>query len=281
MVTERPERHRIHLVAGGYPVGNPAGHDHDYARLRLLEMIEPHEHVHTTVAGDFFDLEKWLPGSDFLITYTAGPVPDDDQTRVLSDWIEAGGRWLALHGSSGGRARRQEQRPGLRQQRRMMRMQFHDILGGFFINHPPVRRFRVDVANRDHALTRGLPASFVTVDEPYMIEVQESPDTEVLLTARLGPDNSPPGFGFIYDEDTALLPDGKTRVLGYVRRQGRGAVTYIALGHCHTPTTVTQPFVEENVAPGGVTPPVLRGSWETRAFPALLRNAIAWGIEPR
>lgn len=277
---DKPERHRVHLIAGGYPPGNPAGHDHDYARLRLLEMIEAHEHVHTTVSGDFFDLEKWLPDSEFLITYTAGPYADDEQTDALRKWIEAGGRWLALHGSSGGRARREEVVNG-RPRRRMIRMPYHEVLGGFFINHPPVRRFRVDVADRDHPLTHGLPRSFETIDEPYMIEVREPAATRVLLTARLGPDASPPGFGFIYDRDTALQPDGQTRVLGYVREQGRGAVAYVALGHCHTPTTVTQPFVDASVVADGTTPPVLRGSWETRAFPMLLRNAVGWGLAPR
>ena len=31
---------RVHLITGGYPVGSLAGHDMDYARLRLLELLE-------------------------------------------------------------------------------------------------------------------------------------------------------------------------------------------------------------------------------------------------
>ena len=276
-----PERQRVHVIAGGYPPGNPASHDHDYARLRILGDLAAHDHVHTTVSGDFEDIEKWLPGTEFLVTYTAGPIPTDEQSTFLGDWIAAGGRWFALHGTSGGRARRVPEalRPDGRPQRRMLRSGYHDVLGGFFLNHPPLRRFEVDVVDRDHAITRGLPASFETIDEPYMVEV--AADARVLLTARLGPDNSPPGFGFVYEQDTALLPDGETRVIGYVRDHGKGAVSYVALGHCHTPTTSTQPFVEENVAPGGVTPPTLRGSWDTEAFSLLMRNALAWGLEPR
>ncbi|MQA00660.1 MAG: hypothetical protein GEU80_15255 [Dehalococcoidia bacterium] len=276
MVTERPRPKRAHVIAGGYPPGSPAGHDHDYARLRLLELLEGPEHVHTTVAGDFTDIEKWLPGTRFLVTYVAGPFADDEQTRFLSDWLAGGGRWLALHGSSGGQARRD---PAQGNRRRMVKSSYHQTLGGFFINHPPVRRFRVDVVDRDHPLTRGLPESFETVDEPYMIEVQEPSESHLLLTAELGPDASPPGFGFAYDEDTALQPDGKTRVLGYVRETGDGAVAYVSLGHCHTPTTNSQPFVDESVSPDTKTPRTLRGSWETEAFPMLLRNAVAWGLD--
>jgi hypothetical protein len=30
---------RAHLIAGGFPAGSYAGHDHDYARLRLLGLL--------------------------------------------------------------------------------------------------------------------------------------------------------------------------------------------------------------------------------------------------
>ena len=31
---------RVHVIAGGFPPGALAGHDMDYARLRLLELLE-------------------------------------------------------------------------------------------------------------------------------------------------------------------------------------------------------------------------------------------------
>ncbi len=30
---------RAHVIAGGFPPGSAAGHDHDYARLRLLTLL--------------------------------------------------------------------------------------------------------------------------------------------------------------------------------------------------------------------------------------------------
>ena len=30
---------RAHLIAGGFPPGSMGGHDHDYARLRLLTLL--------------------------------------------------------------------------------------------------------------------------------------------------------------------------------------------------------------------------------------------------
>jgi uncharacterized protein len=98
---------RAHLIAGGFPPGASAGHDHDYARLRLLGLLAEQD-VAASVANDFADVEKWLPASRLLITYVAGPHPDAAQCRAIHRWLEAGGRWLGLHGTSGGRAERVE-----------------------------------------------------------------------------------------------------------------------------------------------------------------------------
>ncbi len=245
----------------------------DYARSRLLGLLLETPDARTTVSSDFADLERWLPGSAFLLTYVAGPHLDGDQNRLVTEWLEAGGRWLGLHGTSGGRAVRVEGHP---QARKMARLPHHDTLGSFFLNHPPVRRFRVDVADRGHPLLRGLPASFEVSDELYFIELLD-PDAHVLLTTELAKDPAP-GFGFTYDEDTSLLPDGKTRALAYSRDVGRGGVAYVALGHCHSPSTNGQPFVDKSVDPEGKTPLLFRGPWETEPFERLLRNAIGWGI---
>ena len=93
--------------------------------------------------------------------------------------------------------------------------------------------------------------------ELYMVE--PIGDAQVLLTTEMPEDPSPPGFGFLYDADTSLLPDGKTRVLGYVRPAGDGAVAYVALGHCHSRRSNTQPFVDETVARHGENAESLSG----------------------
>lgn len=265
---------RVHLITGGYPPGSAAGHDMDYARLRLLQLLQENPQILTTVGNDFTDIAKWLPGSQLLITYVAGPHPNDEQNIVLRQWLEAGGRWLALHGTSGGKAVPVGDQ---RHARKMVKSSHHTTLGGFFLNHPPVRKFHVKVTDREYFLTKGLPSSFEVMDELYLIELQEPSTTHVLLTTELEKDPSPPGFGFTYDKDTSVLPDGKTRVLGYSREIGMGGVVYIALGHCHSLLNNVQPFVDASVNPSGNTPLVFRGAWETAPFEQLLRNGIRWG----
>jgi uncharacterized protein len=260
---------RAHLIAGGFPAGSSAGHDHDYARLRLLGLLAEQD-VPASVANDFADVEKWLPVSRLLITYVAGPYPDAAQSRAIADWLEAGGHWLGLHGTSGGRAERVE---GTRQ-RRTVKTEHHAVLGSRFLTHPPICTIRVDVRDADHPLTRGLGASFDVEDEPYFIELQDPGSTRILLSADYGPRAVSPSIGTLYASDTSLQPDGKTRVIGYAREVGKGEVAYVALGHCHNPAI----RAARTADPADTTPPTFRGAWDSGAFIALLRNAIAWGV---
>ncbi len=278
-MTRQPSPARVHLVAGGFPRGSSAGHDIDYVRLRLLQLL--HEQAATvSLANDFLDLESWLPSCDLLLTYVAGPFPDEGQTRLISEWLEAGGRWLALHGTSGGKAvPLPDGSPG----RTMFRAVHHEVLGAFFLNHPPIRRFQVDVHDPGHSLTAGLPQAFDVMDELYLLQLEAPESSRVLLsTADLPADDpAPRTFGFTYGEDTSIGVDGRTRVLGYEREIGKGAVAYFALGHCHTPETNIQPFVDASVDAEGTTPPHFRGPWETEAFQRLVANGIGWGLEAR
>ena len=171
---------RAHVVAGGFPPGQLSGHDHDYARLRLLQLLAERD-IPASVANDYADVAKWLPVSRLLVTYVVGPYPDAAQTEAIRRWLEAGGHWLALHGTSGGRAERVE---GQRM-RRSVRTEHHALLGGRFLTHPPIREFRVDIV-ADSPLTRGLGRSFAIEDEPYFVELQDPASTQILLTADYG-----------------------------------------------------------------------------------------------
>ena len=261
---------RAHLIAGGFPPGSNAGHDHDYARLRLLGLLAERD-IPASVANDFADVEKWLPSSRLLITYVAGPYPDAAQCRAIEGWLAAGGHWLGLHGTSGGRAERVE---GVRM-RRTVKGEHHALLGSFFLTHPPICEFRVEVKDPSSPLTKGLGASFVVEDEPYFIELQDPGSTQILLTADYGANAASSVVGALYPADTSLLADGKTRVIGYTKPVGQGGVTYYALGHCHNPAIrAARAFTD----PADKTPPTFRAPWETEGFIILLRNAIAWGV---
>ncbi len=199
-----PKPARAHVITGGFPAGSMGGHDQDYARLRLLGLLAERD-IPASVGNDFADVAKWLPVSRLLVTYVAGPYPDAAQCQVIEEWLESGGHWLALHGTSGGRAQRVE---GARM-RRTIRTEHHAVLGSMFLTHPPIQEFRVDVRAPGSPLTKGLGASFVVEDEPYFIELTNPANTQILLTADYGPSAAGATQG-LYDKDTSLQPDGKT-----------------------------------------------------------------------
>ena len=262
---------RAHVIAGGFPPGSLAGHDHDYARLKLLGLLAEQE-VPASVANDFAEITKWLPVSRLLITYTAGPYPDAGQCDAIRTWLEQGGHWLALHGSSGGRAERVE---GIRN-RRTVTTEHHALLGCRFLTHPPIAEIRVEVRDADSPLTRGLGHSFVVEDEPYFIELQDPSSVRILLTADYGAAGDWPVVTTLYGKDGSLIADGRSRVVGYSRDIGKGGVAYVALGHCHNPVI----HAARPRDPADHSPPTFHGAWETPAFNTLLRNAIAWGVQP-
>ena len=149
----------------------------------------------------------------------------------------------------------------------MVKAPYHEALGAFFLTHPPVRDFEVTVADRGHVLTDKLPPSFAIRDEPYWIEVQH-PETRVLLTMDM--QEAPVGhYAMVYDEDTTLLPDGRSRALGIVRTSARAA----------WPTSRRGTVRRRHRAAAGVADdqPAFRGPWETAAYRQLLSNALAWG----
>ncbi len=84
-----------------------------------------------------------------------------------------------------------------------------DLVGGRYIGHGPLERFRVEVVDSDHPITRGVSAFFVA-DEQH----------------------TPP-----YDEGRVHLllrnrsDDGKVAAAGWVREPGRGRLCHLANGH--------------------------------------------------
>ena len=267
----------VHLVAGGFPRGSYAGHDIDRVRLRLLDALARLAPTTVSVSADYLDLDDWLSRARLLVTYVAGPFPDAERCASIRSWLEGGGRWLAFHGTSGGKTvPLPDGRPG----RMMSRGPHHDLMGCLFLNHPPIRRFQVDVATPDHPITANVPDEFQVEDELYLLEIDAPENCRVLLTTSDLPadDPAPREFGFTYGDDTSLAPDGRTRVLAYERPVGEGSIVYLGLGHCHTPTTNIQPWVDLSVAADGKTPLEFGGPWTSPVFNQLVDDALRWGL---
>jgi type 1 glutamine amidotransferase len=242
-----PSRIDACLVAGG------KYHDVDYARLQILTLLGEQPRIRTRVREDYRDVAGLL-ACDMLVTYTVDVVPDEDTAKALQEWVGAGHRWLALHGTNSilewSKTDKAWRAP--RTAPSFMRM-----VGSQFLAHPPIAPYRVEVAEPRHPLVAGIEA-FEADDELYLCELH--PPIEVLLQARWT--GQTPDF---VDRDWSR---DEPRPVMYVKRTGDGAVLYLTLGHARGRYDM-QPLMAEY-------PQVERGSWKTPAFPELLRRSIAW-----
>jgi type 1 glutamine amidotransferase len=241
---------RALLVCGG------KWHDFDFARAELLRLLGENPEVGTRVAEDYRDLQA-LRESDFLVSYACDLRPSEGEQRALADFVEAGGRWLALHGTNslleftarGVAAPRSH--PLLVQ-----------VLGSQFLAHPPVGTFRVRVARPEHPLVAGL-SDFDVEDELYLCELHG--ERETLLETRFT--GEVPGFVEAHWRDDAPRP-----VL-YLRPLGRGAVLYNTLGHCRGRYDM-RPLVD-------MYPRIERCAWNAPVYLELLRRGLAWAAGAR
>jgi type 1 glutamine amidotransferase len=131
------------------------------------------------------------PGADAQ-SYFKWMTPE--QERAVVSFVEGGGGFLNLHNSLG---LYPEHGPYLA------------LVGGRFNGHGPLERFRVEVVDADHPVTRGI-SGFFAADEQHTPAYDEG-RVHLLLRNR--------------------SDDGKPAAAGWVREPGRGRLCHLANGH--------------------------------------------------
>ena len=240
------------LVCGGQ------WHDFDYARRRLLNLLGNEPRARTRVFEDYAT-GKALERADLLVTYTCNNRPDPEQQLQLVEFVERGGRWLALHGSNsaidppaldGPRVFRTPRELG----------PVARVLGSQFLGHPPIAPYLVEVTQPDHPLVAGVRA-FEVADELYVSELH--PPLDVLLHTMY----SGPSRGFV-EGDTV---DDQPRPVLYLKRTGAGEVCYFTLGHCRGRYDMQDLGVDDLGRED-------RGGWIIPEFVTVLERCLDWGL---
>ena len=241
----RPPRIDCVLVAGG------KYHDIDFARLELLKLLAEDQAIRVRVFEDYENIAA-IEAADMVVSYTCDIVPSLPAQEALKAWLERGGRWYALHGTS---SILRLLDSGLWDAPRWAPL-FVETLGNQFVSHPPIEPYLVTVADPSHPLVAGVEP-FETTDELYHLETHG--DLHVLLQTEC----TEPGTGFVEAADAP----GTHPVL-YVKAHGQGAVLYLTLGHCRGHYDL-QPLAEW-------WPTIDRCAWDLPVFHTLLRRGIDW-----
>lgn len=247
------DRIDVVLVAGG------VWHDIDFARMELLKLLAEDDRMRVRCQADFEDT-SWLqpdavhPAS-ILVTYTCDVRPSERAQQVIRDWVQRGGRMIALHATSSALDRTAD---GWAAPRDMPL--WIDTLGSQFIAHPPIAPYTVVNANPDHWLVAGVDA-FEATDELYL---NEYPD-RATLTPLLETSYRGDARGFAESDWNDAEPD---HLVMYLRPLGDGAVLYNTLGHCrgHYDMVPLKDYY----------PNVDRCAWDLPVFYELLRRSIRW-----
>jgi len=239
------------LICGG------KWHDFDFARVELLKLLGEVTEIRTRVAEDYSDLEL-IASSDLLITYTCDVRPSEDEQVALTRFLEAGGRWFALHGTNSVL----DFLPDGRGSAPPSHDRFQRLLGSRFLAHPPIGRFEVENVAPDHPLVDGIE-DFEVEDEIYLSRLE--PDLDVLLQTHF----TGKAPGFVDDE----WPEDSPRPVLYLRSVGQGEVLYLTLGHCRGPYDM-RPMIP-------VYPRTERGAWEEPTYYELLRRGIQWAMSAK
>lgn len=182
---------KLEVVVGG------SWHDFDAftqtaRELALTAGFEAHTSSDLVTLGRLPEL-----GCTTLLLYTcldeaAGADHRAEELRALTEWVRGGGGLVALHAT----AVAAKAHPELAR-----------LLGGSFLFHPPEQRFRVYPSYEEHAVTEGVQA-FELTDELYRLRCTSAEAIHLVAIDR----------GLAYP-------------LGWSRREGRGRVVYLALGH--------------------------------------------------
>lgn len=147
------------------------------AHVQLLVILR--DGIQRPVAGDPTQDYMWMT---------------DEQQQAVVEYVERGGAFLNLHNSMG---LYPDGGPYL------------NLVGGRYVGHGPLERFRVEVVDPAHPITRGV-APFFVADEQHT-PVYDADRVHLLLRNR--------------------ADDGTTGAAGWVREPGRGRLCHLANGH--------------------------------------------------
>ncbi|MBV7259813.1 ThuA domain-containing protein [Erythrobacter crassostreae] len=197
-----------------------AGGDRFFAKIATDRSMG----LFTTVNGAVFNEEQLARFSLVVFNNVTGDALSDSQENALQSWVEAGGGFIAIHGSGDAS---HEGWP------------WYDskLIGPEFIGHPADPQFqtaRVVNLSAQHPVMAGLPAEWEQEEEWYSFDdVGKLGDARVLLgidETTYSPRND------VYGDVADLRMGGgpKGHPIAWLRCSGQGRFFYSAIGHSFT-----------------------------------------------
>ena len=193
--------------------------------------------VYETEEGGVFNPEQLGHFKAVIFNNSTGRVLNDEQQRVLSQYVEAGGALLGIHGSG--------------DDSHHWPWYETNLLAAHFSHHPlnpQLQKTDVHVETGvDSTLTHGLPPSWPHTDEWYVFFSQPK---GVRIVSYINGDKIIPNGNLLFVKDKNFGM-GKYHPVAWYRSVGRGKTFYTSMGHS-------------------------KEVWQDPEFAHLVENAIRW-----
>ena len=102
------------------------------------------ERIRVKVAEHYEDIET-MTAADLLVSYTCNVRPTEQAQQALRGWVEAGGRWFALHGTNTAIDPPAARGEGPFTTPRVFPV-FVETLGSQFLSHPKIEPYEVSIS---------------------------------------------------------------------------------------------------------------------------------------
>ena len=205
----------VTLVAGGMY------HDVDFARRELLDAAGRARGVPRPGPTRLRGHRRHRRRLDPRQLHLQRPPEPRGASNTIRDWVEGGGRWVALHGTN---SALDVGTPNGVDSPRVFPL-WADTLGSQFVAHPPITPYLVERVDRPTTGSSPGIEPFETDDELYLSEHADRDRSSRCCT--------PPGPEPHADSSSHDWTHGPDRhLVMYLRELGDGAVLYNTLGHC-------------------------------------------------
>lgn len=199
-----------------------------------------HWFIYATEEGGIFNAEQLKQFKAVIFNNSTGRVLNDTQQQALSQYVEAGGALLGIHGSGDG----SHHWPWYEQ----------NLLGTRFSHHPinpQLQKTNVHVeATADTTLTRNLPQSWTHQDEWYVFTGQPK-GVRVVSYINGTQIVSNGNMLWIKDKNFGM---GPYHPVAWYKSAGKGKTFYTSMGHN-------------------------KEVWQDAGFVRLLENALHWTLK--
>jgi type 1 glutamine amidotransferase len=184
-------------------IGGWDGHQPQACANLVIEALRSRDiHARQVHAVEAID-DALLRDIDVIVPcWTMGDLPYE-QTQAIDRRVQSGCGLAGWHGGMGDAFR--------------TNTDYQFMVGGQFVAHPGnIIDYDVTVANRDHPITRGLPATFAVRSEQYYMHTD--PGNTVLAHT-------------VFDGEHASWVKGVRMPVVWTRQHGLGRVAYCSIGH--------------------------------------------------